>query len=144
MATTLRLRPQQFYSYPLLFSEKNSENAAQILANSTKTTKGMQTMKDNTIPKYIATKTVSLEEVFQDFTPEQEKIAEAEMRYYDVLLELKKLRNKLGLTQAELAQKALLPRTTISKIESGSYNPTLNTLMSIAAALNKNLRIQFE
>ncbi len=101
-------------------------------------------MKNSTILKNIATKTVSFEEVFQDFTPEQEKIAETEMRYYDVVLELKKLRNKLGLTQAELAQKALLPRTTISKIESGSYNPTLNTLMSIAAALNKKLRIQFE
>ncbi len=99
---------------------------------------------NNTILKNIAKHSVSFEEVFQHFTPEQEKTAEAEMRYYDVLLELKKLRSKLGLTQAELAQKALLPRTTISKIESGTYNPTINTLMSIAAALNKELRIKFE
>jgi DNA-binding XRE family transcriptional regulator len=56
-----------------------------------------------------------------------------------MMMELKSLRKKLGLTQAELAKRAALPRTTVTKIESGTYNPTVNTLMLLAAAMNKKL-----
>ncbi|NCN83002.1 MAG: helix-turn-helix transcriptional regulator [Candidatus Pacebacteria bacterium] len=76
-----------------------------------------------------------------DFTNEQHKIIQNEIAYYDALQSLKKTRKQLGLTQAELAIRASMPRTTITKVESGSYNPTLSTLMTMATALGKQLRI---
>jgi len=90
----------------------------------------------------IKTNTISLEEFSKDFTPEQNVMVENEVRYYDALITLKETRKKLGLTQEEVAQKAHLPRTSITKIESGKHNPTLSTLMSIASALNKTLQIR--
>jgi len=93
--------------------------------------------------KILDKNSVSADEVFKEFTTEQKKVVESEIRYYDVLVELKKLRKKEGLTQVQLAKKAALPRTTITKIESGTYNPTINTLMSIAVAMGKKLQIKF-
>ena len=42
-----------------------------------------------------------------------------------------------------LAKKANLPRTTITKIESGTYNPIVSTLAAMASAINKKLEINF-
>ncbi len=95
------------------------------------------------LKKNITNQSISAEDVFGHFSVEQEKIVESEIRYYDVVKALKTLRQKLGLTQEQLAQKADVPRTTITKIESGSYNPTLATLMTLALAMNKRLQIQF-
>lgn len=92
--------------------------------------------------KILKTKTISLEEFSNGFTKEQKQIAENELRYYDVLMALKQARKRMGYTQQELADKANLPRTTITKLESGKYNPTLNTLMIVASAMNKSLEIQ--
>jgi DNA-binding XRE family transcriptional regulator len=92
--------------------------------------------------QYFKNNTISLEEFSKKFTPEQNAMVENEIRYYDALISLKATRKKLGLTQEEVAQKANLPRTTVTKIESGKYNPTLSTLMSIASALNKTLQIR--
>src|SRR5258706_12809447 len=89
--------------------------------------------------KIIEENTVSLEEVMGKFTEEQNRIVESEIRYYDLLVELRRIRKKLGLSQQTLAEKAKLPRTTITKIESGTYNPTINTLMSIAYAMDEKL-----
>jgi len=86
---------------------------------------------------------VSLDEVFGNLTPEQEKIIEIEIRYYDVLVQLKQLRKQMGYTQAQLAKKADIPRTTITKIESGSHNPTVGTLMLIASAMDRKLQVNF-
>jgi len=49
---------------------------------------------------------------------------------------IKKLRNKQGLTQDELARKADLPYTTLTKIESNVITkPTIQTVMKIANGL---------
>lgn len=49
---------------------------------------------------------------------------------------LRNRRTKLGLTQEQLAIKAGVPYTTLSKIENGLVkNPTINTLKKIADAL---------
>ncbi len=48
---------------------------------------------------------------------------------------IKEHRQKLGLSQEELAQRASLHRTYISNIEQGERNPSLTTLSSLAAAL---------
>jgi DNA-binding XRE family transcriptional regulator len=101
------------------------------------------TRKHKKTLELIKKNTVSLEDAFRDFTPEQNKIVEAEIRYYEVLVELRKMRKKLGLTQEQLAMRADVPRTTITKIESGSFNPTINTLMSLASAMDKRLQVRF-
>ena len=49
----------------------------------------------------------------------------------NLILQLLKHRKKSGLTQEEVAKKAGLSRSTISRIESFSLNPDLKTLISI-------------
>lgn len=51
-------------------------------------------------------------------------------------------RKKFGITQAELARRAGVPRTNITRFESGSYNPSLEMMVRIAAALGKKLQIE--
>jgi len=49
---------------------------------------------------------------------------------------IKQLRNKQGLTQDELARKADLPYTTLTKIESNVITkPSIQTVMKIASGL---------
>ncbi|HJA19925.1 MAG TPA: helix-turn-helix transcriptional regulator [Candidatus Mediterraneibacter ornithocaccae] len=51
-------------------------------------------------------------------------------------------RKKLGMTQAELARRAGVPRTNITRFEGGSYNPSLEMMVRIAAALGMKLQIE--
>lgn len=48
---------------------------------------------------------------------------------------LRALRDLRGMTQARLAQLSGVPRPTLATLESGSANPTLQVLVSVAAAL---------
>lgn len=48
---------------------------------------------------------------------------------------LQTLRKRAGLTQARLAQRAGLPRSTLANLETGSGNPTLAVLGALAGAL---------
>lgn len=98
--------------------------------------------KKKKIQKLIESNTVSTKQVFAGFTNDQNKIVDEEIKYYDMLLEIRRVRAKLNLSQQELADKAKLPRTTITKIESGNYNPTIHTLMSIASAMDKKLEVK--
>ena len=47
-----------------------------------------------------------------------------------------------GMTQAKLAKRAGIPRTNITRFESGNYNPSLEMLVRIAAALGMTLQVQ--
>lgn len=49
------------------------------------------------------------------------------------------LRRKQGLTQAELARRAQIPRSTVTHLESGEGNPSLSNLARIAAALRVSI-----
>ena len=49
---------------------------------------------------------------------------------------IKKYRKKLGISQEELAERARLHRTYIGGIERGERNITLDSLQTIADALN--------
>ncbi len=51
--------------------------------------------------------------------------------------EIRKLRRKLGLTQAELAKLAQVSQSLVSQIESGEVDPRLSTLRRIVDALNR-------
>lgn len=49
------------------------------------------------------------------------------------------LRGNKGLTQAQLAKTAGLPRSTVTHVESGSANPSLSNLLALAGALQVSL-----
>lgn len=85
---------------------------------------------------------ISLEEFSQQFTPAERKAIEAEKKYYKLVVALKEKREELGLTQERLAEISDLPRTTITKVESGSRNATLETLMRIAEALGSSVELK--
>lgn len=51
-------------------------------------------------------------------------------------------RKMQGMIQAELARRAGVPRSNITRFESGSYNPSLELLVRIAAAMGMTLQMQ--
>ena len=54
-------------------------------------------------------------------------------------LKMKAARASLDLSQDELARKIGVTRQTISAVENGDYNPTINLCISICLALGKTL-----
>lgn len=54
-------------------------------------------------------------------------------------LKMKSARAGLDLSQQELAEKVGVTRQTISAIEKGDYNPTVNLCISICKVLGKTL-----
>lgn len=60
---------------------------------------------------------------------------------YDIALQVIKLREKHGLTQADLAQRCGIDQGDISRIERGATSPTARTLQRIADALDAELRL---
>lgn len=54
---------------------------------------------------------------------------------------INELRSKRGLTQAELALQADVPRSTIANLESGTGNPSLVNLAKISKALNISIEM---
>jgi DNA-binding XRE family transcriptional regulator len=91
--------------------------------------------------KSLHSNAISLEEFERDLSPEIKQLSDEFIRRYHLLIVIKQARKALGLSQQQLADKANLPRTTITKIESGTYNPTINTLINIATAIDKKLEI---
>ena len=51
------------------------------------------------------------------------------------------LRKRRGFTQSDLALKALVPRSTIANLESGTGNPSLINLAKISGALNTSIEM---
>ena len=54
-------------------------------------------------------------------------------------LKLKAARAGMDLSQEDLAKKCGVSRQTISAIEKGDYNPTINLCIAICKVLNKTL-----
>lgn len=54
-------------------------------------------------------------------------------------LKMKSARAALDLSQDELAKRCKVTRQTISAVESGDYNPTINLCIDICRALGKTL-----
>ena len=59
------------------------------------------------------------------------------------LREMKELREKYGYTQHTLSIKSGIPRSTISKMETGKRNVSIEKLVQIADALGRDLEIRF-
>lgn len=74
-----------------------------------------------------------------DFATEYKKL-EPE---FAIIKQLILLRNEQGMTQKDLADRTGTTQTAISRLESGSYNPTLRFLQKMAVGLGKTLRIEF-
>ena len=85
--------------------------------------------------------TIALKEFKKRFNKEQKQQIQAEIKYYDLLVTFKEARKFEGLTQEELAKKADVNRTTLSQLESGSRNATIDTLMRLAHALGRDLKL---
>lgn len=54
-------------------------------------------------------------------------------------LKLKAARAGMDMSQDDLAKKVGVSRQTISSVEKGDYNPTINLCIAICKALNKTL-----
>lgn len=87
-------------------------------------------------------KLIRAENFLADLTEEESRLVEQEMKYYHVVVALKNKRKQLGLTQTKLAELANLPRTTITKVESGARNATLQTLMDMAHAMGSEFELK--
>lgn len=53
----------------------------------------------------------------------------------------KQSRKSQGMTQSELGKKAGISQPNITRFESGAYNPSLDFMVKIAAALGKSVQI---
>ena len=60
---------------------------------------------------------------------------------YDAIEQIIKARKEQNMTQAELARKVGTQKSNISRLESGNYNPSLDFLAKVSAALGKRLNI---
>ena len=58
--------------------------------------------------------------------------------------QMKELRERAGLSQAQLAARVGTQAPGIARIESGRFAPRLDVLHRIAAALGRRVRIQFD
>ncbi len=75
---------------------------------------------------------------------EEKILIEAEQRSARraVIEQYVRCRKMQGITQAELAKRAGISRSNITRFESSSYNPSLEQLVRIAAALGMTLQMQ--
>lgn len=62
---------------------------------------------------------------------------------YEIVRQIIEARDELNLTQKELAEKIGIKQSNISRLESGTYNPSLDFLKKIARGLGKELHIEF-
>jgi DNA-binding XRE family transcriptional regulator len=61
---------------------------------------------------------------------------------YEIISQIIEARNSMKLTQEELAKRAGTKKSNISRLESGSYNPSLDFLSKIAKSLGKEVHIE--
>ncbi len=80
---------------------------------------------------------------WDDFEKEiftSQEIAESDLRVA-LISELIDARNEKGITQRELEQLSGVSQPVIARMESGSSNPKLDTVIKILAALGKTLAV---
>ncbi len=86
---------------------------------------------------------------FKDHLKEQLKDPDFRSEYealepeYEIIRQIILARSKSNITQKELAERSGIKQSNISRLERGTYNPSLNTLKKIAKGLDKELHIEF-
>ena len=78
-----------------------------------------------------------------NWTDEQMQQIKADVKFMQIAYTIRKVRLDKKLTQQQLATKAGIPRTVVSRIESGKHNITLGTLMNIADSMGEEVEIRF-
>lgn len=63
---------------------------------------------------------------------------------FQIIREVLRSRREKNLTQKDLSQLTGIAQGDISRIENGNANPSISTLVRIANALGKELKISFE
>lgn len=80
-------------------------------------------------------KNLMLDEEFKD---EYEKLQPR----YEIISQIIDARKEQNMTQAELAKRVGTQKSNISRLESGTYNPSLDFLIKVAHCLGKDLKIK--
>jgi DNA-binding XRE family transcriptional regulator len=62
---------------------------------------------------------------------------------YELISQIIEARKSMDMTQGKLAKLAETRKSTISRLESGFYNPSLDFLIKIAKNLDKEVHIDF-
>lgn len=60
---------------------------------------------------------------------------------YEVISQIIEARSEKNLTQEELAKMVGTQKSNISRLESGTYNPSLDFLIKVAKCLGKEIRV---
>lgn len=95
----------------------------------------------------VNVKTKSAGVKFEDIKAEFMEDAEFEEEYnklqprYELISQIIEARKSMKMTQEELAKRAGTRKSNISRLESGSYNPSLDFLIKIAKSLDKEVHI---
>lgn len=58
-----------------------------------------------------------------------------------IIAQFVQCRKEKKMTQADVARRTGIPRTNITRFESGRYNPSLEMMVKIAAALDMSLEL---
>ena len=86
---------------------------------------------------------------FKDHLKEQLKDPDFRSEYealepeYEIIRQIILARNESNMTQKELAERSGIKQSNISRLERGTYNPSLSSLKKIAKGLDKELHIEF-
>lgn len=86
---------------------------------------------------------------FNDFLNEQLKDPKLRAEYealepeFTIIQAMIDARKKNGLTQQQLAERTGIAQADISKLETGSANPSIRTLQRLAAGMGMTLKIEF-
>lgn len=73
----------------------------------------------------------------EEFKSEYEKLKPR----YDVISQIIEERDKQNITQEEWALRVGTQKSNISRLESGTYNPSLDFLIKVAHSLGKEMQI---
>lgn len=76
--------------------------------------------------------------------PEFRREYEALEPEYEAIRAIIGARIDANMTQKELAEKTGIRQSNISRIESGTSSPSINTLARLAAGMGKKLKIEFQ
>lgn len=74
----------------------------------------------------------------EEFKAEYEKLKPR----YELISEIIKVRSEQNITQEELALRTGTQKSNISRLESGTYNPSLDFLSKLAKGLGKEIHIE--